>query len=300
MRILLTGATGFIGTALSRTLINQGHGVYAWVRNMDKARTVLDARIHCFTQLQEMPGLACDAVINLAGEPIVDKRWTASRKQLLFSSRVDLTYKLAEFISTLDIKPKVILSGSAIGYYGSQPADVTLDEDSDVVEGFPHTLCADWESAAMSMASETCRVCLLRTGVVLDTGGGALARMLAPFKLGLGGPVASGQQIMSWIHRQDWINAVLFLLSHHELAGPFNLVSPNPVSNQTFTRALSQALHRPAIFRVPCFALKLALGEAAELLCEGQRVVPKKLLDAGFQFEFSYIDQAFENILKSR
>ena len=298
MKILVTGATGFIGRPLTKVLIEQGHEVYAWVRDTGKARVLLDGQVKCYERLEDIPEPYVDAVINLAGQPIADRRWTKSRKQSLRSSRIELTYELVRFINRLEQKPRVVLSGSAIGYYGPQAADLILDEQSKSVPGFTHSLCADWETAAMSLASEATRVCLLRTGVVLGNGGGALGKMLLPFKLGLGGPIGDGQQMMSWIHQKDWINAALFLLTNDTLSGPFNLVSPNPVNNKIFTKALAEAVHRPAIFRVPCCGLKLAMGEAAELLCQGQRVVPKNLLAAGFEFEFDFIDQALTDIVE--
>lgn len=297
MKILFTGATGFLGSAFTQTLVDDEHQVYAWVRNLNKAKTLLDSRVKCFERLEAMQEKHFDAVVNLAGEPIVDKRWTPSRKSVLRSSRIDLTHDLVNFINTLDHKPGVMLSASAIGYYGSQSDDVPHDETSNFIPGFSHTLCADWEAAAMALASDLTRVCLLRTGIVLGLGGGALGKMLFPFKCGLGGPIGNGMQIMSWIHRQDWINACLYLLLNDELSGPFNLVSPNAVNNKKFTKALANTLNRPAIFTVPCLILRLAMGESAELLCEGQRVLPKKLLDAGYRFTFSDIDDAFADII---
>lgn len=297
MKILLTGSTGFIGRALTRRLLEQEHTVYAWVRDLNRAKSLLDNRVKCFQELEEIREVEIDAIINLAGEPIADKRWTEERKQLLLASRVGITDKLFEFYANQNNPPAVVLSGSAIGFYGSQDRQLPLDESSDPVDGFSHSLCDQWETAALRFASDNTRVCLLRTGIVLGKGGGALGKMLLPFRLGLGGPVGKGQQVMSWIHIQDWINACLFLLSRDELSGPFNLVSPNPVDNQTFTRALARAVHRPAFFRVPCFLLKMMLGEAAELLCEGQRVIPKKLLFAGYQFEFTHVEKALADIV---
>jgi len=297
LNILLTGATGFIGKRLSQKLISHEHQVVAWVRNKNKAKAVLDQKITCVERLEELKEPQFDVIINLAGEPIADKRWTAARKLTLRSSRIDLTEKLIKYIKSLNKKPKVILSGSAIGYYGSQRPDLELDENSDSIDGFTHTLCADWETAAASLADDTTRVCLLRTGIVLGKGGGVLGKMLLPFKLGLGGPIGNGQQIMSWIHLQDWIKAALFLIENEDLSGPFNLVSPNPVSNKEFTSALAKTVHRPAIFRVPCAFLKLVMGESAELLCEGQRVIPKRLLDAGFKFDFDLLEPALNNVV---
>ena len=299
MRILITGATGFIGRHLSQTLLDQGHQVFAWVRNLDRAYTRLDARTHSVLELSELQDQdqELDAVINLAGAPIADRRWTAARKRLLYSSRIDTTHQLVDFIRSSSHKPGVILSGSAIGYYGSQPPDLTVDENfENYSPGFTHTLCADWEAAATELADDRTRVCLLRTGLVLGPDGGAMAKMLLPFKLGLGGPIGNGKQVMSWIHLQDWINAALLLLNDSSLSGPFNLVSPNPVNNRSFSAALASAVGRPAFFRVPCCGLKLALGEASELLCEGQRVIPKKLLEAGYSFEFEHIEPALQDI----
>jgi uncharacterized protein len=297
MKILFTGATGFIGKAFTSVLLDNGHEVFAWVRSIEKARAVLDRRIHTFINIEDLGDQYFDAVINLAGAPIVDKRWTDSRKLLLRKSRIDLTKTLAEYINSLEQKPAVVLSGSAIGYYGSQPADTLLDESAEAVAGFQHSLCADWEAAALSLQSDTTRVCLLRTGIVLGKEGGVLGKMLLPFKLGLGGPIGDGQQMMSWIHLQDWINAGLLLLTNESLRGPYNLVSPNPVNNEKFSRALSTAVHRPAIFRVPCFALNMAMGDASELLCKGQHVLPKRLTEAGYRFEFTDIDTAFADII---
>lgn len=299
MKILLTGATGFIGSALTRKLLVDGHDIYCWVRNLPGAVSILDKQVKCFEKLEKIQDTDIDAIINLAGEPIADKRWTDSRKQVLLDSRVKTTRELVEFFTGKKKPPSVVLSGSAVGYYGSQGSQLPLDESSEAVDGFSHTLCDDWELAALEFSSKDTRVCLLRTGVVLGKGGGALKKLLPPFRLGLGGPIGNGQQVMSWIHIHDWINACIFLLSRKELSGPFNLVSPNPVINETFTRELARVVHRPAFFRVPCFLLKMLLGEASELLCQGQRVVPKKLLFAGFKFKFTHIDQALTDVVLS-
>lgn len=292
MKVLLTGATGFIGQALSRKLLEQEHVVYAWVRDLARAQSGLDKNVHCFTDLEEIRDVDIDALINLAGEPIADKRWTVERKQRLLDSRVGVTQHLYDFFSTQKKSPAIVLSGSAIGYYGSQDRQLPLTESSDPVDGFSHTLCQEWEQAAMLFTRLQSRVCLLRTGIVLGKGGGALAKLLPPFRLGLGGPIGNGSQVMSWIHINDWINACLFLLSRSELSGPFNFVSPNPVDNGTFARALARTMRRPAFFRVPCFLLKMMLGDASELLCEGQRVIPEKLLFAGYRFEYEHLEQA--------
>ncbi|MFW2440886.1 MAG: TIGR01777 family oxidoreductase [Arenicellales bacterium] len=297
MKILFTGATGFIGRSFTRVLVDDGHEVFAWVRSTEKARNLLDSRVQAFKRFDDLQENYFDAVINLAGAPVADKRWTDSRKLILRKSRIDLTKSLVDYINSLEQMPRVVLSGSAIGYYGSQSAESPLDESADAVAGFQHSLCADWEAAALLLASDVTRVCLLRTGIVLGMGGGVLGKMLLPFKLGLGGPIGDGQQMMSWIHIQDWMNACLFLLKNESLSGPYNLVSPNPVKNETFSKALAKAVHRPAVFRAPCFIIKLAMGEASELLCRGQRVLSKRLYAAGFQFEFTDINSALSDII---
>jgi uncharacterized protein (TIGR01777 family) len=300
MNILVTGATGFIGRPLTTRLVAEGHHVIAWVRNLSNARATLHEKIECVSQLDQLATRQIDAVINLAGEPIADKRWTSSRKSALRTSRIDLTEQLVAMLKTLPQAPKVMISGSAIGYYGSHTDDKPLDEQGNIESGFTHRLCADWEAAAMAMQSDATRVCLLRTGIVLGQGGGAMSKMLTPFKLGLGGPIGDGHQIMSWIHLQDWIDAAIFLLNNEDCSGPYNFVSPEPVSNKIFTRALARAVRRPAFFKVPCLVLELAMGEASELLCSGQKVIPKKLVDQGFTFKYTNIDDAFNEIVNSK
>jgi len=297
LNILLTGATGFLGSALAHRLIADGHEVYAWVRSLNKAKSILDSRVHSVRALEDIRDFEINAVINLAGEPIIGKRWSQLRKQVLLSSRIDTTQQLVDFFKSQQKQPAVVLSGSAVGYYGSQDWNIILDESAKAIPGFGHTLCEQWEKAALQFVSGSTRVCLLRTGIVLGKGGGALKKMLLPFRLGLGGPIGNGQQVMSWIHLRDWIDACLFLLNREEHSGPFNLVSPNPVNNQTFSQALAMALHRPAIIRVPCFLLKTIMGESADMLCKGQRVIPDKLLYAGFKFHYKDINWALADII---
>jgi hypothetical protein len=296
MNILMTGATGFIGRTLVQRLQQDGHRVHAWVRDHARARKLLNPQVLASESLTQHLSNPIDVVVNLAGEPIADKRWTPQRKQALRSSRIDLTQTLIEALERNGQQPGAFISGSAIGFYGSQPPDLTLDEDSGFAAGFTHELCADWEQAALQYRAENSRVCLLRTGVVLGKGGGALAKMLPPFKLGLGGPIGDGRQIMSWIHLDDWINACMHLIENQGLAGAFNFTAPEPVSNQQFTAALARAVRRPAIFRVPCKVLELAMGEASELLCQGQKVVPRRLLGSGFEFAHTDIQDAMNAV----
>ena len=290
MRILVTGGSGFIGQALTKALTERGDQVVILSRT--PARVPARKGVLVVDRLSAVKG-RLDAVVNLAGAPIVDKRWTDARKQLLRSSRIDLTRQLVEWMSSLDSPPHTLISGSAIGYYGSHQDEV-LDESADPSAGFPHELCHAWEQAAMAAESSTTRVCLVRTGVVLGPGGGALSKMLPPFKLGLGGPVGDGQQWMSWIHLDDEVGAILYLLDNPSLRGPFNLTAPEPVTNEVFSKTLGQVVKRPAVFRMPAFVMQLMLGEASELLVEGQRVVPKHLNSAGYTFKYTSLEAALK------
>ncbi|MBP0049519.1 TIGR01777 family protein [Marinobacterium sp. AK62] len=290
MRILVTGGSGFIGQALTKALTERGDQVVILSRT--PARVPARKGLLVVDRLSAVKG-RLDAVVNLAGAPIVDKRWTDARKQLLRSSRIDLTRQLVEWVSSLDTPPHTLISGSAIGYYGSHQDEV-LDESADPSAGFPHELCRTWEQAAMAAESSTTRVCLVRTGVVLGPGGGALSKMLPPFKLGLGGPIGDGQQWMSWIHLDDEVGAILYLLDNPSLRGPFNLTAPEPVTNEVFSKTLGQVVKRPAVFRMPAFVMQLMLGEASELLVEGQRVVPKHLNSAGYTFKYTSLEAALK------
>jgi uncharacterized protein (TIGR01777 family) len=243
------------------------------------------------------PELAFDAVINLAGEPIVDAYWSDKRKQVLLDSRVALTQKLVQRIASAQQKPTVLLSGSAVGYYGNG-GDTVLDEAMAAGHDFPAELCAAWESAARAAEQSGVRVCLLRTGLVLSKRGGLLGRMLLPFKLALGARLGDGKQWMSWVHINDYVAMVLQMLNDASLNSVFNMTAPAPVTNAEFTQTLAQTLHRPALFIAPSFALKLALGERACLLLEGQRVLPKRLESSGFQFSHPQLEGALQELLK--
>lgn len=298
MHILVTGGTGFIGQALCRHLLERGHRLTVVSRQASERVKALCgcgvARIAGFTGLD--PRTRFDAIINLAGESIAAERWTDARKQVLWDSRVTLTGELVDFIRRAETKPAVLVSGSAVGYYGNA-GDTPLNEDSAPLDDFGHHLCAAWEQAAWRAADAGVRVCLVRTGLVVGRGGGFLARMLPPFRLGLGGPMGDGRQWMSWIHRDDQIAAIEFLLEHAELSGIFNATAPNPVTNREFSRALGRALRRPALLPAPAPALRLVLGELAELLLGGQRVLPKRLLQAGFQFRYPELEMALADTL---
>jgi uncharacterized protein (TIGR01777 family) len=246
------------------------------------------------------------AVINLAGEGIADRRWSAARKTALRNSRLHATHSLVAAIQQAATPPRVFVSASGVGYYGARD-DEPLSEDAPAGADFLSALCVEWEQAAQSASGRT-RVALVRSGLVLEPSGGALKRMLLPFKLGAGGPIGSGRQYFPWIHRDDWVRLVVWIIDRNaapldtvkrlDPAGPFNAVAPGTITNAEFAHALGRALHRPAVLPVPAFALRLALGELAESLLTGQRPIPAHAQALGFQFQFPNIDAALKDLLK--
>jgi len=297
MRVLLTGGTGLIGRHLVSRLLTLGHTVCVVTRSPEKARQMLDARVEIWPGLQNVSTLdGVDAVVNLAGEPIADKRWTHAQKQKLCDSRWAITQRLSELIQASETPPNVLISGSATGYYGDL-GEVVVTEEEPPHNEFTHKLCARWEQIASSAQSDRTRVCLLRTGVVLARSGGILSKIVPPFKLGLGGPIGNGRQYLAWIHIDDMVNGILWLLDN-DLRGPFNMVSPYPVRNEQFSHALGQALNRPAFLRVPATAIRLLMGESSVLVLGGQRALPKRLEAAGFTFRWYDLDEALGDILR--
>jgi len=297
MNILVTGGTGLIGGELIPRLLRLGHQVTVLTRHPAKARDRLDSRVTLWSTLEDKQNLnGVDAVINLAGEPIADKRWSAAQKERLCQSRWRITQKLADLINASDAPPSVLISGSATGYYGDL-GEVVVTEEEPPHNEFTHKLCARWEQLACMAQSDKTRVCLLRTGVVLAPKGGILGKMVPPFRLGLGGPVGNGRQYLAWIHIDDMVNAILWLLDN-DLRGPFNMVSPYPVRNEQFAHALGHALHRPAIVRVPATAIRLLMGEASVLVLGGQRALPKRLEAAGFAFRWYDLDEALADVIR--
>lgn len=302
MKILLTGGTGLIGRSLVVELIRQGHFIVLYTRDKTNARQRFeapcphfDAIIDC---LDDVDFNKLDAVINLAGEPIVDKRWTEKQKQVLCDSRWLLTRDISSKILAAETPPSVFISGSAIGVYGRQ-GETHVDESlTDFYPEFSSKLCLQWEKYAGKADTDKTRVCLLRTGIVLSEKGGALAKMLPAFRLGLGGPISHGQQAMSWVHIQDMVAMIIFLLEQPELRGAFNMTSPNPVSNKTFSKTLASTLNKPCIFKVPAWVLKLAMGEMSDLLIYGQYVYPQKLEDAGYVFRHPQLKSALNQLLQ--
>ncbi|MBZ5877523.1 TIGR01777 family oxidoreductase [Chromohalobacter israelensis] len=296
MRILITGGSGFVGRPLCRRLHDAGHELLVVSRSPSRAQALLPEGTEVRDSVLAFVDSAPEAIINLAGEPIADKRWSAAQKRRLIDSRLTVTRDLVTLCERLDTPPRVMISGSAMGYYGDQ-GDRDVTEQTPPQEEFAHRLCAEWESAALAAEPLGVRVVLLRTGLVLDAGGGTLAKLLLPFRLGLGGRLGSGRQYMPWIHREDWVSIALFLLERDDLAGPFNASAPHPVTNADFTRALAHHLHRPAVMAVPAGVLRLALGEMSRLLLTGARMRPARLEAAGFGFQYPTLDSALKAIL---
>lgn len=287
MRILLTGGTGFIGSRLRTRLVDEGHVVHIVSRggggNVTWEPEALRAAV-----------AASDAVIHLAGENLIARRWTARQKARLQSSRVDTTRQLAEAVA--ETKPAVFLTASAIGYYGASPDRRFVSSDGPGND-FLARLCADWEAARQPALDAGVRTATVRIGVVQGRGGGALAKMLLPFRLGAGGPVGNGRQWVSWIHLDDLVGMFVWLLENQRARGVYNGTAPNPVTNRDLSRALGRVLHRPAILPAPGFALRLVLGEVAALLLEGQHVTPGRALAEGFSFRFPEIEPALRDLL---
>lgn len=297
MHILLTGGTGLIGRALCRHWAQQGHQLTVWSRRPQQVAVLCGAGVRGIGRLEELATEPLDAVVNLAGAPIADRPWTRKRKALLWASRISLTEELLAWLEAREQKPRVLLSGSAVGWYGDG-GERELHEDSPPVsKDFAAQLCGAWEETAQRAEELGIRVVLLRTGLVLAREGGFLQRLLPPFKLGLGGPLGSGRQWMPWIHLADQIALIDFLLQHEQASGPYNACAPQPVRNRQFSQALGRALGRPAVLPAPAFVLRLLLGELSGLLLGGQRALPIRLQQAGFSFRFTHLDAALEDIL---
>jgi uncharacterized protein len=304
MKTVVTGATGFVGQELVRRLQSAGD-VLALARTPDAARKVLPAT--CGIQrwggqdlLRAEVFSGADAVVHLAGEPVAAKRWTAERKREILESRVRSTRRLVESLAGLPRggRPRVLVSASAIGFYGDR-GDTVLDETAAAGSGFLAEVCRGWETAAHAAVELGIRTVTLRIGVVLGPDGGALARMLPIFRAGVGGRLGAGTQWMSWIDRSDLTRLIAFAVDDERVQGPLNAVAPEPVRNREFTAALGQALGRPTLFPVPAFALRLAMGEMAEVVLASQRVHPEKASDLGFRFDRPALPPALSALLAS-
>lgn len=293
MRILLTGATGLIGSALVG-LWQQYHQITVLTRFVHKAQQKLDSGVTMVTSLTEVDFKQIDVVVNLAGEPIANKRWTESQKQRICQSRWQLTEQLVGFIQQATTPPHTLINASAVGFYGRQSGESIDESYQSYYPEFSHDICARWENLANRAKSAATRVCIMRIGIVLAPKGGALAKMLPPFKLGLGGRIGNGEQYMSWIHLDDLTAAFDFLLNHPELDGVFNGTSPMAVPNKQWTKLLAERLGRPALLPMPALVVKLLFGEMSDLLLFGQNVYPKRLLDAGFHFKYNQLRAALQ------
>lgn len=304
MRILVSGSTGFLGTALVETLGAEHHSVSRLVRPKTARKDAAGKNAPTVAwdpvadQFDSAGAEGADALLHLAGASIAGGRWNAARKKLLRASRIDATRQLMGALAKLQRPPRVIVAASAIGYYGNR-GEETLTEVSAPGNDFLAGLCREWEAETARGSEFGARVVSLRFGIILAAHGGALPRMALPFKFGAGGRLGNGRQWMSWLTLQETVRIVQFALSAPALAGPVNVVTPNPVRNSEFTRVLAKTLHRPAVFPAPAFALRLAVGEMADaLLLVSQRVMPTKLLDAGYSFQLPDLSGALADVFR--
>lgn len=304
MKIVLSGGTGFIGKALLNPLIKAGHRLVLLTRDVHRIKRAATAACEIVEWdghnsgpwVQMIDG--ADAVINLAGAPIAERRWTVAQKERIVASRVGTTRLFVEAIEQAKQRPSVWINASAVGYYGHVPEGV-ITEHHPQGAGFLAKTCGYWEGAALAAEKLGVRVICLRTGVVLEKDGGALPRMLLPFRMFLGGPLGSGRQWFPWIHREDVVEIILFALTHPLLSGAINVTAPNSVTMKEFCRTLGKVMQRPSWLPVPSFVLQLIFGEMSEVLLDGQRAVPKKLLEAGYAFHHPKLDECLSAVLKT-
>jgi len=297
----MTGGTGFVGRELVPALLADGHSVTVLSRRQkpltgDLANVRL---VHWPGPPADIPDEALDntdALLNFAGESIGGGRWTKARKDLLFKSRIETTRWLVASVERCVRKPSVMISASAVGYYGPR-GDEEITEGDQPGEDFLGTLCMHWEDEAKAVIKHEMRLAILRTGVVLGKGGGALPRLMHPFKLFAGGPLGSGKQVLSWIHIDDLVGLIRFVLRNEHIAGPLNATAPDPRTNREFAKALGKAMHRPSFIPTPAFAIRLALGEMSDIALTGQRVIPKRALEFGYQFQYPDLESALKNVL---
>ncbi len=295
MKIAIAGASGLVGSAFIASVEEDGAEITRMVRDSAKAGEIEWHPNQDGIDPQRLEGF--DVIINLAGENVAEGRWTDEKKRRIHDSRVNGTHLIAETIARLAHKPRVFLCASATGIYGDRP-DETLDEHSESGGGFLAGVCREWEKATEPAAKAGVRTVNLRLGPVLAPHGGMMEKMLTPFKMGLGGKIGSGKQYISWVAIDDVVKAMKLALNDETIRGPVNIVSPNPVTNEEFTRGLGDALSRPTMMAVPAFAARLAFGEMAdEMLLASQRVIPKRLNDAGFKFEYPNLDAALRKYI---
>lgn len=305
MKVAVTGATGFVGTRLVERLQEEGHQVVTLTRNLQRGERVFpktafpNVTVVTYSPLEsgEWQGAiaTCDAVVNLAGAGIADERWTPDRKQEIIDSRETATRKIVEAIAQANPNPTVLVSSSAIGYYGSSET-ATFDESSPAGDDFLAQVCQKWEAEAQKVSESGTRLVILRTGIVLGMGG-AVAKMVLPFKLFAGGPIGTGHQWFSWIHRDDLVSLILKAITDSSMAGTFNATAPQPVRMAEFCTVMGNVMNRPSWLPVPNFALEALLGDAAQVVLTGQQVLPKRTQETGFQYKYSTVKPALEEIL---
>jgi hypothetical protein len=297
VKILVTGGTGFIGQSLCRRLAAQGHEVIVLSRTRQKVRALFGSTVGAVENLSEIavPEVP-EVVVNLAGRSLGSARWNENSKQSFVSSRVETTEAIVETFKAFSPAPKLLISGSAVGYYGARD-DALIGEEEPPGNEYQSALCRAWETAAVRAEEFGMRVCLLRSGVVLGPKGGALGSLLPAFRLGLGARLGDGQQWMPWIHIKDLIDIVDFLVRHETLSGPFNCTSPHPQRNADFARVLGETLGRPVWLRIPGWMARMQIGEMSQLMLTGQRVLPMRLETAGFEFGFPTLQSALSDIL---
>ena len=306
MKVALTGATGFVGSRLVEKLKSQGHQILILTRNQAKAQRLFPAsafpnlEIVSYTPTEsgawQQSISGCDAVVNLAGEPIAEQRWTPQQKQKILDSRKLVTQKIVEAISQASPKPQVLVNASAIGYYGTSET-ATFDENSPAGKDFLAEVCQAWEQEAQQVKAAGVRLVIIRVGIVLGNGGGALAKMLTPFKMFTGGPLGTGNQWFSWIHRDDLVNLILTSLQRTDMEGVVNGTAPNPVRMGQLCQTLGKVMNRPSWLPVPGFALELLLGDGAKVVLEGQQVLPKKTQSLGFNYQYPNLESALREIV---
>jgi uncharacterized protein len=298
LKVLITGATGMVGTELGKTLKKRGDTVLELKRDRSSLSSSSAFWNPSTGEIDNTALEGIDVVVHLAGENIAEGRWTDEKKKRILDSRVKGTTLLSETLAGLKNKPRVLISASAIGYYGNR-GDELVSEASKAGSDFLADACVQWEQSTSAAREAGIRVVNIRIGIVLSTKGGALAKMLLPFKMGVGGKVGDGDQYMSWIALDDLISAILFIIDTDAIQGPVNMVSPNPVTNAEFTKSLGKALSRPAILPAPAFALRLVFGEMADaLLLSGARVDPSKLKASNYAFKYPQLDAALKHLLK--
>jgi uncharacterized protein (TIGR01777 family) len=306
MKVVITGATGFVGSRLVKRLQDEGNKVLVLSRNTNNARKVFPSQAFPNVEIRAYtPGVSgawqdaidgCDGVVNLAGEPIAEERWTPERKQAILDSRKITTEKVVEAIAKAKSKPTVLVNASAIGYYGTSET-ATFEENSSAGQDFLAQVCQEWEAEANKVKETGTRLVILRVGIVLGNGG-ALGKMITPFKMFAGGPIGSGRQWFSWIHLDDIVNLMIQALNRPNMQGVYNATAPNPVRMTELSNTMGQVMNRPSWLPVPGFALEAMLGDGAVVVLEGQKVLPQRTQASGFNYQYPNLQSALTQILK--